>query len=518
MSSGQGLRLWGHSERKHWLMSLLGLITGLEFFENVMFVFGAAHIMGGLDAAPGEFVRVQAAYAVGSLLAIVVQQRLSQRFGYRRYLCVALTLFALGLLGCAESQNLGQLTAARLLQGAGGGAFFTSSRVLVLLLFSPADRPRAVRHFMIAIFSASALAPLCAAYLIENEGWASLFYAALPWTLLALLGAALMLPSQVGRSPVAVPPLHRTAWPLMGFVLASICLQWTFAEARFDVLAHPLRLAVLGLGGAILLGGFLWSQWHHDAPLLHLRRLQSPVYLAGLGLYFMHYFLSNFSAYLFPIYAERGLGLPLLTTGTLNSIASLASLVVALAYIHWGGRLSQKRPVMLIGLLCLAFCCAWLSGLPAEIDVPPLLPALLAKGAFGALLVLPIAGQTFKELGDANFAHGYQGKNMMRQIAGSAAGALAAVMLQNRQYGLRDTLLTELQSERPGVSRWLDMLGTALHAQGLSASQAHLAALGQLSAVLDRQALLLACQDLYRLLTGLALLGAATVLLQRRLR
>lgn len=514
----QGLSLLGHRERKHWLMSLLGLITGLEFFENVMFVFGAAHVMGGLDAAPGEFVRVQAAYAVGSLLAIVLQQRLSQHLGYRRYLGAALALFTLGLLGCAQSQSLGQMALSRLVQGAGGGAFFTSCRILVVVLFTPADRPRAVRHFMLAIFGASALAPMCAAYLIEHHGWATLFYAALPPALLAILGTALLMPEDAGKSPPSELPQRRDLLALLGFAAAVICLQWSFAEARFDMLGHPLRLALLGLGGALLLAAFLWSQWRHDAPLLHLRRLQSPLYIAGLGLYFVHYFLSNFSAYLFPIFAEGGLGLPLSTTGLLNSLASIASLLVAIAYMAWGGRLSRKRPLMLLGLACLGCCAVGLSCLPAQSDLLPLLPPLLAKGAFGALLVLPVAGQTFRELGDAHFAHGYQGKNLMRQIASSASGALAAVMLQNRQFGQRDALLQDLDSGRAAVVESLGNLTQAFGAQGLNPSQAHAAALAQLSALVDRQALLLACQDLYRLVALLALLAAGIVMVQRQLR
>lgn len=59
-------------------MSLVGLVVALEFFENLMFVFSAAHVMGGLDASPAEFVGAQAGYALGCLLAIVLQQRLSQ--------------------------------------------------------------------------------------------------------------------------------------------------------------------------------------------------------------------------------------------------------------------------------------------------------------------------------------------------------------------------------------------------------------------------------------------------------
>ncbi|HEY0202321.1 MAG TPA: MFS transporter, partial [Burkholderiaceae bacterium] len=346
-----------HTERKNLLMNLLGLLTAVEFFENVMFIFGAAHIMGGVDAAPEEFVHAQAAYAVGSLMAMVLQQRLARRFGYRRYLACAMLLFVLGLLGCARSANISQMVVARLVQGAGGGAFFTSSRVLVTLLFAPADRPRALKRFMLLIFGGSALAPVCAAWLIESWGWAWVFYGVLPAALLAGAGV-LLLPDGAGRMARA-QPLHMAAMPLAWFALAVVCLQVAVSQARLDVLAHPARLVLVGAAGVLLLAGFLWWQWRHPEPLLHLRMLHNPVYLMGLGLYFVHYFLSNFSAYLFPIYAERGLGLPLAATGWLNSLAALASLCVAWTYIRFfARRLVHKRPVMLVGLSCMALC-AW---------------------------------------------------------------------------------------------------------------------------------------------------------------
>lgn len=515
------LLLRGHATRKHRLMTLLGLLVALEFFENVMFVFSSAHVMGGLAAAPAEFVGAQAAYAVGSLMAIVLQQRLVQRWGYRRVLTVSLGLFALGLLGCSASGSLQQLALARGVQGLGGGAFFTAARVLVLLLFAPVDRPQAMRRFMVLMMSATALAPWCAASLIERWGWASVFVGVLPAVLGVALGLWRWLPDSVGRQPGG-PAADLASWrsmvgPLLCFALAALCLQWGFSEARLDVLAHPLRLALLGLAGAGLLVGFLWHQWRHPTPLLHLRQLNSPVYLVGLGLYFVHYFLSNFAAYLFPIYAERGLGLPLATTGALNSLAGVTSLVVAWAYIRWAGRLPQKRPLMLAGLLSLALCAWGLASQPAGVSVGALLPALLLKGVFGVLLVLPVAGLTFRELGDHGFAHGYQGKNLMRQMASSGASAVAAVMLQNRQFALHDELLVGLNPDRPGVSHWMTSMAGALQARGFSPEQAHLGALAQLSALLDNQALLLACEDLYRLLAAMALLAALLVAWQRRL-
>ena len=114
-----------HADRKRLLMLLLGLIVGVEFLENGMFVFAASHVVGGIDAAPREFAQVQAAYAIGSMSMIVLQQWLSRHFGYRRYLSAALGLFALGTLGCAAANDLRVLTLARLVQGFGGGALFT---------------------------------------------------------------------------------------------------------------------------------------------------------------------------------------------------------------------------------------------------------------------------------------------------------------------------------------------------------------------------------------------------------
>ncbi|HBD32286.1 MAG TPA: MFS transporter, partial [Cupriavidus sp.] len=52
---------------------------------------------------------------------------------------------------------------------------------------------------------------------------------------------------------------------------------------------------------------FLWQQWHHEKPVLHLRALYQPVFLTGLTMYFVYYMISNLAAYVFPIYAEQAL-------------------------------------------------------------------------------------------------------------------------------------------------------------------------------------------------------------------
>ena len=64
----------------------LGLIPGLEFFENALLVYFAVYVSGGVDASPKEFVWMTTAYGIASVLAILKQQWFVERIGYRRYL------------------------------------------------------------------------------------------------------------------------------------------------------------------------------------------------------------------------------------------------------------------------------------------------------------------------------------------------------------------------------------------------------------------------------------------------
>jgi MFS family permease len=510
------------AQHKNILMFLLGLVTAVEFFENAMFVFGASHIMGGIDAAPEEFVRVQAAYTVGSLVAMVLQQRMAQRFGYRRYLLASIALFMVGLWGCAQSASMDQMVFARLVQGAGGGAFFTSCRVLILIMFAPADRPKAARWFMMCMFGSSMIGPAFAAWVIETWGWATVFYSVMPATTVSWLGVWLLIPSGAGRIPgmkfTGSLPVRWTLWPLLWFILAVVCLQLAVSEARLDILAHPLRLTLLIVAGVLLITVFLLGQWRHPQPLLNLRLASNSAFWVGLLLYFLHYALVNFTAYLFPIFAEQGLGIPLRTTGWLNSFSAAVTLLAAYIYSRFfARRLKHKRPVMLLGVAGLIVAALSFASVSAQAAQSDLLPGLIAKGVFGALLVLPSAGLTFRELGDQHFAHGYQGKNLMRQMAVSSASALAAVLLQTRYHVLQEKVTGQLDPARADVAQWSDRAGAWFSAQGYAPGQAHAAALVLLQRMIDTQAMLLACQDLYRWLAAAALAAAVVIIVQKKL-
>ncbi len=503
-------RALGHGQRRTLSMALLSLIVSIEFFENIVFVFSAQHVMGGIEADPRGFALVQGAYAFGSMLMIVKQQWLARALGYRRYLLLALGLFLAGALMAAGSGGLGAMAVARFVQGFGGGALFTSTRVLVTLMVAPAHRPRALRYFMVGIFAASALAPAVAGELIEWGDWRDVFYLVVPFVLIALLGTWLWLPDAEPGARAERPVLG----PLAGFGLGVAALQLACSEARYDVFSQPLRPVLLAAAGLLSLVLFLRHQWRHERPVIRLDALRDPVYRIGLVLYFMYYLISYLSAYLFPVFAERALGMPVAAVGWLNAAAGLVSLCGILVYVRVAARLPRKKPLMVLGLVLMAGAAWWFAALPDTATRAQLLPGLVLKGLFGVLVVIPVAGATFRGLASGLFAHGYQTKNLMRQLASSLAASMGAVMLANREAALHAELVGQLAHAQ--TQDWFARTQAALQGHGLDALRAAQWAQAWLEGTVSQQALLLASDDLYRMIAGLAVAGIVLVLCQRR--
>lgn len=494
------------------VMGLLALMVALEFFENIMFVFAANHIVGGVGGGPRAFARLQAAYACGSLMMIVGQQWLARTYGYRVYLCVAAVVLATGLLLAAQAQNLDFLLLARVIQGLGAGAFFTSSRILILQLFQAAERGRAIRYFMYGIFGFSAAAPATAAVMVDAYQWQAVFYVLLPLALVVALGCWYLLPGTGTEVQRPRLPLGSVAW----FGVCAVLLQWLLSEAQWDVFSQPWLFAGVGVLVCVLFLLFLYHQWQHHQPLLHVRPLLDPVYLTGLFLYGVYYYISNSLGYVLPVFAEQGLGVPLLNMGWLFSASGVVSLLGVALYLRLARRLQRKKALMVSGLLLMAGNTWAMSLLSPQTTLWQLLPFLLVKSVFAALVVIPVAGQTYQYVRESDFAHAYQSKNLLRQAMMTFATATAAILVHNRQIVLQSSL-TANATARPDAAMRLTSIQDYFASQGLLPDAAQQAAVQLWAQWITHQALVIACLDVFRLLSWVCLCGVAVIVVQKYL-
>ncbi|WP_246663052.1 MFS transporter [Pseudolabrys sp. FHR47] len=231
-----------------------------------------ATALPAIAAATGEVERVSwivVSYLIAATIAAPVYGRLGDSFGRRRVMYFALGIFLVASVLCAASTTILALTAARVLQGLGGGGLMTLSQALVGESIPPRERARYQGYLAAVAVCANSFGPIAGGILTEHFGWQSIFLVNLPIGLFALY--------LVTR----LPPPHgeRLAWRADpgGVVLFAIFVATTLLALEQ---VQRADLANLPIGGALLAAGLvaltilIWHENRAASPLIPLSLLR----------------------------------------------------------------------------------------------------------------------------------------------------------------------------------------------------------------------------------------------------
>ena len=221
---------------------------------------------------------VVVSYLVATTIAAPVYGRLGDALGRRRMLFVGLGLFIAASLLCAIAPSVLLLTAARVLQGLGGGGLMTTSQALVGEVVPPRERGR-YQGYLASIFVASStFGPVAGGWLTQQFGWRSVFLVNLPLGAVAAV-LALRLPPRAGSGA-------RLQFDVLGVVLFAAFITPLLVALermqRFDLAALPLvgAMVVVSVVALLLL---LRQERRAAAPLLPLGLLkQSAIWRCDL--------------------------------------------------------------------------------------------------------------------------------------------------------------------------------------------------------------------------------------------
>jgi len=403
----------------------IGAVTGVEFLENGLVMFGASQIIGGLALAPDQFAFAYTLYGVAAIFMLYKHQWFVERLGYRRFIQWSLLAFAIGAVLCATAGSWAQFTLGRVVQGLGGATFFTAGRMAINDLPEPL-RLRALLVFIGSLLGASAIAPLLAAGLIGMAGWSAIFWfglfesACVAWLATPCLSTAT-------TEPEARSHEH---WGWLIWVAAAIFgLQYVIQEIPAVNRENRGEMLAIGIASILVLTLFAWRQWRQERPLIDYRGLFQLRYLLGLALYFGGYFMAGLSGFMVPMFLHEGLGLSLARTALLTSFGLSGSVLLALTHFALNRRWPIHRIYMISGLCMYAWSNWMLSRVDASTSLYLVLLAFWSCGAALPLYIGPVAMGTFSGLPAKVFSHGYQVKNIVRQLglSSSIAGATLAL-------------------------------------------------------------------------------------------
>jgi DHA1 family bicyclomycin/chloramphenicol resistance-like MFS transporter len=128
-----------------------------------------------LRATPIEVQQTLSVYLLAFAVMTLWHGALSDRFGRRRVILVALALFGAASAGCAFATSIEQLWLWRGLQGMTAGAGMVVTRAIVRDLFDGPPAQRLIAQITMMFALAPAIAPVIGGWLQTWFGWRSVF-------------------------------------------------------------------------------------------------------------------------------------------------------------------------------------------------------------------------------------------------------------------------------------------------------------------------------------------------------
>jgi EmrB/QacA subfamily drug resistance transporter len=232
-----------------------------------------ATALPAIAAATGKVERaswVVVAYLIAATIAAPIYGRLGDVFGRRRLMLVGLGIFILASLLCAAAPTIELLTAARVLQGFGGGGLMVISQALIGEAVPPRERARYQGYFSTVTVTANASGPVVGGFLTQHFGWESIFLINVP---IGLIAVALTF-----RLPVRRPPQKHEWQPdpygLVLFTVAVGAILLALERAQHvDLNSLPLA-GLLFAAGLVALGLLIRQENRVASPLIPLGLLR----------------------------------------------------------------------------------------------------------------------------------------------------------------------------------------------------------------------------------------------------
>jgi EmrB/QacA subfamily drug resistance transporter len=241
--------------RRWWALGAVSLGVLAVGLDGTVLSVALPTLAVKLHAAESDLQWFSSSYLLVLAAAMLPAGLLGDRYGRKRVMLVALTLFGVGSAACAASSSSAAFIAARVLLGCAGAGVIVMALSSLTVLFSEEERPRAVGVWSAANFLALPIGPILGGWLLTHVWWGWVFLMNIPVVVLGLIATAVLIPeSRASRRP------RLDAVGLIASVAGLVALTYGLIEAGQRGWGNPDALAWIVAGLALLAGFVLWER------------------------------------------------------------------------------------------------------------------------------------------------------------------------------------------------------------------------------------------------------------------
>ena len=308
----------------------VALGTFMQVLDTTIANVSIPIVSGNLGVSTDQGTWVITSFAVANGIALPLTGWLMQRFGLVRTFVTSVVLFTIASFLCGVAWSLPSLIAFRVLQGAVSGPLIPGSQAILLNIFPPERRARALGIWTITTLIAPVIGPILGGWISDNYSWPWIFLINIP------VGAfsALVCWRHLGRrdTPTRLIPVDKVGLVLLVVWVGSLQILLDKGKDE-DWFTSPLIVA-LGLVAAIGFVAFMIWELTERYPIVDLTLFKLRDFTVGTIVNCLGYALFFANLVLLPLWLQTQLGY----TATWAGLVTTPSGIIAIILVPFVGR------------------------------------------------------------------------------------------------------------------------------------------------------------------------------------
>ena len=401
---------------------IVGSAIVMQQLDSTVITTALPQMAKSLHADPVRLSVAVTAYLLSVAIFVPVSGWAADRFGGRVVFRMAIALFTFGSILCGLSNNLIELTAARVLQGFGGAMMVPVGRLVLFRSLEKAALIATMAYLQVPAQIGPVLGPPVGGFITTYFSWRWIFLVNVP---LGLLGIVLV--TIFFDNPKAGV---RRPFDWIGFALtgaAAFCVMYgieAIGRGRGEIV-EAVVLLPLGLVLGALALRHLWRARH---PLLDLSVFRIPTFRAAIYGGSLFRAGAGTLAFLLPLLLQLVFGLSAFASGSITFATAAGSMSMKITARPIIRRFGFRNVIIFNGAIsaaAIAMCAFFSSGMPKSL----IFGLLLVVGFFLSLQYTATQAMTYADVEQPQMSTATSIASMTQQLSRGFGISCIAVLL-----------------------------------------------------------------------------------------
>lgn len=394
----------------------------MEQLDSSIIATALPQISRSLNVDPLHLNLAITSYMFSLAVFIPLSGWVADRFGARSVFRAAIVVFTIGSVLCGFSQNMWELIASRILQGAGGAMMVPVGRLVMLRTVPRNQLVDAMAWLTTPALIGPVLGPPLGGLIVTYTSWRWIFFVNVPIGLLGLALASIFIPN---TREVTQEPLD-----LRGFIFMALSLSglvFGFETVGRGLLPNEVVIGLLA-GGAVCLGLYIWHVRGIKHPIIDLGLARYQTYRASITGGSLFRIGIGALPFLLPLMLQIGFGISAASSGLITFASAAGAIFMKMS----AARIIRKfgfKPILVVNTIINVVFLMGCALFSPETGHVAIFLFLLTGGFFRSLQFTALNTLAYAEVPAIFISRANTLYSMLQQLTLSLGVALGALLL-----------------------------------------------------------------------------------------